>query len=111
MIALTALVLALQSPQAQTDTEGRALVRTYRNPPNGIARCLRNLPEARRYAVPITCRVNSIGGPTQCVFEPEASREERYAAECVSRGYRFNREDGRPATGATVRFSVRMLVP
>lgn len=109
MIALAAMVLALQSPQTQTDTEGRALVRTFRNPINGTARCLRNLPEGRRFAVPITCRVNSIGGPTQCMFEPETSREERYAAECVSRGYRFNWEDGSPATGARVRFTVRML--
>ncbi len=111
MIVLAATLLALMGPQAQTDTEGRHLTRTYRQPVRGIGRCLRDLPEARRVSVPITCRVNSIGGPTACVFEPDTSREQRYAAECVSRGYRFHWADNRPATGATVRFTIHLITP
>ncbi len=108
MIALAAVLLALLGPQEQTDTEGRTLVRTYKQPISGTSRCLRNLPPDRRVSVQITCRVNSIGGPTQCTFAPETSREERYATECVARGYRFNWDDGRPATGARVTFTVRL---
>ncbi|HEX8660228.1 MAG TPA: hypothetical protein VF686_00065 [Brevundimonas sp.] len=109
MIGLATLLLALLGPQQQTDTEGRTLIRTYKNPVNGTSRCLRNLPPARRIAVQISCRVNGIGGPTRCTFQPETSPEQRYAAECVARGYRFNWEDGRPATGSTVRFTVHLV--
>lgn len=108
MIVLAAMLLALMGQQEQTDTEGRALTRTYTQPRNGTGRCLRNLPPDRQVSVRITCRVNSIGGPTACTFAPETSQEERYATECVARGYRFTRADGTPATGSTVRFTVHL---
>ena len=110
MIELAAMLLAILSPQqVQTDTEGRRLIRTYERPIDGTSRCLRNLPPARRVSVPITCRINSIGGPTQCTFEPGTTREQRYAAECVSRAYRFQWEDNTPATGATVRLIANLV--
>jgi len=109
MILLTAMLLALMGQQEQTDTEGRTVVRTYTQPRNGTGRCLRNLPPDRQVPVRITCRVNGIGGPTACIFEPGTSQEQRYATECVARGYRFTRPDGSPATGSTVRFTVRLI--
>lgn len=108
MITLAVMLLTLMGQQEQTDTEGRTVFRTYTQPRNGTGRCLRNLPPDRQIAVRITCRVNNIGGPTACIFEPETSRELRYATECVARGYRFTRADGSPAAGSTVRFNVRL---
>lgn len=108
MIVLAAMLLALMGQHEQTDTDGRTVFRTYTQPRNGTSRCLRNLPPDRQVSVRIMCRVNGIGGPTACIFEPEASREQRYATECVARGYRFTRADGSPATGSTVRLTVHL---
>ena len=109
MIMLAAVIMGLLGQQPSTDTEGGPLVRTYRPPINGTNRCLRNLPLDRQVPVQIACQVNSLGGPTRCTFAPGVTREQRYAAECVARGYRFHRQNGEPATGATVRFTVRLI--
>ncbi|WP_168044691.1 hypothetical protein [Brevundimonas alba] len=103
-----ALLAAMLGQDSAANPEGRTIVRTFDQPSRGISRCLRDLPRGRDFAVPVSCEVNSIGGPTRCEFEPDTSRELRYAAECASRGYKFRWEDGRPATGERVRFTVRM---
>jgi hypothetical protein len=115
MIALVALFLAAMAPQDATapqeefyTDQHQRVIRTYEHPVRGTSRCLRDLPRARQVTVPITCKVNSIGGPTQCVFDDSATREQRYATECVSRGYRFHWPDGTPATGAQVTFRVHL---
>ena len=40
-----------------------------------------------------------------------ATREERYAAECLARAYRYTWEDGRPAEGMRFQFTVNMITP
>jgi hypothetical protein len=85
-----------------------AIVRTFDPPPRGISRCLRDLPRRRDFAVQVTCEVNAIAGPTRCEFQPDTSRELRYAAECASRGFEFRWRNGEPATGQRVTFTVRM---
>lgn len=92
-------------------TERGTIVRTFDPPPRGVRRCLRDLPSNERHAIQITCEVNSIARPTRCEFDPETPREIRYATECVSRGYEFRWQDGRPATGEQVRFTVHLVMP
>ncbi|HYC74268.1 hypothetical protein [Brevundimonas sp.] len=108
MIGMIALFAALLGQDPGGPGERGQVVKTFDPPPRGIARCLRDLPRGREFAVPILCEVNSIGGPTRCEFEPGTPRELRYAAECASRGYDFRWENGKPATGQRVYFTVRM---
>ena len=107
-IGIIVLLAALFGQDAGS-AEGRGqIVKTFDPPPRGVARCLRDLPRGRDFAVPITCEVNAVAGPTRCEFAPDTPRELRYAAECASRGYEFRWENGEPATGRRVSFVVRM---
>ena len=108
MIGVIALFAALLVQEPGGPGERGQVVKTFDPPPRGISRCLRDLPRGRDFAVPITCEVNAIAGPTRCEFEPGTSRELRYAAECASRGYEFRWQNGEPATGRRVSFVVRM---
>ncbi len=106
---LALLLLWAPQEQAAQPAVQPTIVRTFEPTTRGAGRCLRNL--TRSVSARITCRVNTIANPTSCTFEPETlSREERYAVECYSRAYEFRYQDGRPATGETVSFTVRLHI-
>lgn len=104
-----ALMLAALLPQ---DGSSDQIQRAFKPAPNGVQRCLRGLPPGSRLEARITCEVNSAAGPSACAFDPETlTREQRYAVECYSRGYRFTYRDGRPATGRTITQNVTIVIP
>ena len=105
MFFATVFLMALLAPQATVDTGNGVMTRTFAPPPGGVGRCGRNLPPGR-YSIPVECTVNSVGRPTACTFPSGTpTREERYAAECMARAYRYTWEDGRPAEGIRFRFA------
>ena len=111
MFFAAAFLMALLTPQDTVDTGRGILTRTFAPPSGGVGRCQRNLTPGRR-DIPIECTVNSVGRPTACTFPSGTpTREERYAAECTARAYRYDWEDGRPAEGIRFQFTVRMHTP
>lgn len=111
MFFAAAFLMALLAPQDRVDTGQGILTRVFDPPSGGVGRCQRNLTPGRR-AIPIECTVNSVGRPTACTFPSgELTREERYAAECSARAYRYTWEDGRPAEGIRFQFTVNMITP
>jgi hypothetical protein len=112
LLVSLALQAQTRAPAQEPAEDAQTIVRTFRPPPNGVMRCMRRLPGGTVIDTQMTCRVNSVAGPTACTFDPDdLTREERYAAVCYSRGYMFRYPNGRPATGRMVSYRMTISVP